>query len=248
MLQKSFDPQIPPPPRAKPSTQRKASPIKSPPPRPHLRTKKRKRSVVPSQSSPPSSAATVPDTDNNNNNKKRKSHPRIFPNKTSSTSSSSRRTHSRDPELHNSIEKKRRAHLAACYKNLKELLPAEKLEKTSNQAVLNSATLFINELKAEEERFKAAKNAALYRQQQLLVKKDVMLRGRQHSSLSACSTASSVSDGVVPSADHDLSSSPTLRSSPIPNLDIKAPMHAPTPVANENISSLMMLSEAAFLS
>jgi len=67
---------------------------------------------------------------------------------------SSRRSGTRDPELHNFIEKKRRAELADCYSRLRDVIPENFLPagKVSNVVVLQSAVIYINDIKARDEK------------------------------------------------------------------------------------------------
>lgn len=104
----------------------------------------------------------------------------------------------RGPLQHNEVEKRRRAYLAACYVELKAMLPTIANSKASNVSILRTAVDKIQALEAQEHLLDSER-AALYRQREQLLARTARRRGHAmnvllEASESASEVASSSGD------------------------------------------------------
>ncbi|XP_055036946.2 MAX network transcriptional repressor b [Misgurnus anguillicaudatus] len=137
-------------------------------------------------------------------------------------------------EVHNKLEKNRRAHLKECFETLKRNVPNVDEKKTSNLSVLRSALRYIQTLKRKEkeyehemERLAREKIATQQRLAELkndlsqcmdVIEIDRILRQtvQPEDDQASTSTASEGEDNFDQDVDEDILSSPPLSSAPKP--------------------------------
>ncbi|XP_076025050.1 MAX network transcriptional repressor b [Genypterus blacodes] len=150
-------------------------------------------------------------------------------------------------EVHNKLEKNRRAHLKECFETLKKNVPNIDVKKTSNLSVLRSALRYIQTLKRKEkeyehemERLAREKIATQQRLTELknelsqcmdVMEIDRVLRQtiQPEDDQASTSTASEGEDNFEQDIDDDMSSPPVVTPQPKPAPPIlqAQPLHAP---------------------